>query len=46
MALELGFIDGHVLDRHRPLAGLMFQHPIHQGKGITVGQQVEDLLTG
>lgn len=46
MALELGFVDGDVLDGHGPLTRLMFDHPIHKSKWIAVGQQIEDLLTG
>jgi hypothetical protein len=46
MTLELGLIEGDVLDRHGPLAGLMLQDPIHQGEGIAVGQQSLDLLAG
>jgi hypothetical protein len=38
MALELGLVEGDVLDRHSPLAGLVLDHPIHQRKGIAVGQ--------
>jgi hypothetical protein len=46
MALELGLIEGDVLNRHCSLARLVLDHPIHQREGIAVGQQTLDLLTG
>jgi hypothetical protein len=38
MALKLRLVDGDIFDRHSPLAGLMLNHPIHQGEGVAVGQ--------
>ena len=46
MALELGLVKGDVLDRHRPLARLVLNHPVHEGEGVTVGQETLDLLAG
>ena len=46
MPLEVGFIDGDVLDRDGPFARLMFDHPIHKGERITMGQQSLYLLRG
>jgi len=44
MALKLWLVEGDVLDRHGPLAGLMLDHAIHQGEGIAMGQQPLDLF--
>jgi hypothetical protein len=45
MALELGLVDGDVLDRHSHLPRHVLHHPIHQGEGIAMGQKALDLLT-
>ena len=46
MALKLGLIKGHVLDRHGPLSRLVFNHTIDQGKGVAMGKKPLNLLRG
>ena len=46
MPLELGLIHRDVLDRRRRNTGLMGDDPIHQGKGVAVGEKSCDLLAG
>ena len=44
MPLELGFIQGDVLDGNRFLSGNVVNDTVHQGKRVAMGQQSQDLF--
>jgi hypothetical protein len=46
MALEMGLIEADILKAGGAFAGDVLRNPIHQGKGVAMGEQAVDLLSG
>jgi hypothetical protein len=44
MPLKKRLVDGDILDRHQPLGGFKLNNPVDQQKGISVRQEIHDLL--
>jgi hypothetical protein len=41
--LEVGLVDGDVLDPDRPLPSLQLDHLVDEKEGVAVGQDLEEL---